>query len=168
MCGLDFFEDFPIHSCHIRWKETIDWRWPSDSWMDFDSLCSRPSPYRAIRAWVQCTTSSAHSSILSEDWQVLTQPIGPIGNHHITSPIAASCNQLNQLTTPGSQLIQKNLVDRGGGNAWGQKFITWPPKPNTYHRYKPFCLKDHILLVKKKSFPSNITFWTEMAISTLI
>ena len=43
-----------------------------------------------------------------------------------------------------------------------------PPKPNTYHRYKPFCLKDHILLVKKKSFPGNITFWTEMAILTLI
>ena len=56
----------------------------------------------------------------------------------------------------------------GGGNAWGQKFITSPPKPNTYHRYKPFCLKDHILLVKKKSFPGNITFWTEMAILTLI
>ena len=101
MCGLDFYEDFlpiPIQTCHIRRKETIDWRWPSDSWMDFDGLCSRPSPYRAIRAWEQCTTSSAHSSILSEDWQVLTQPIGPIGNHHITSPTAASCNQLNQLT----------------------------------------------------------------------
>ena len=57
---------------------------------------------------------------------------------------------------------------RGGGdNTWGQNFITSPPKPDTYHRYKPFCLKDHILLVKKKSLPGNITFWTDMAISTL-
>ena len=54
-----------------------------------------------------------------------------------------------------------------GVNSWGQNFKTLPPKPNTYHRYKPFCLKDHILLVKKKSLPGNITFWTDMAISTL-
>ena len=60
--------------------------------------------------------------------------------------------------------VQNQHEIGGGGNAWGQKFITWPPKPNTYHRYKPFCLKDHILLVKKKSLPGNITFWTEMAI----
>ena len=59
------------------------------------------------------------------------------------------------------------LLTRGGDNTWGQNFIRSPPKPDTYHRYKPFCLKDHILLVKKKSLPGNITFWTDMAISTL-
>ena len=34
-----------------------------------------------------------------------------------------------------------------------------PPKPDTYDRYKVFCLKDHILSAKKKRGPSNITFW---------
>ena len=33
-----------------------------------------------------------------------------------------------------------------------------PPKPDTYDRYKAFCLKDHILSAKKKRGPSNITF----------
>ena len=59
------------------------------------------------------------------------------------------------------------VITPGVDNTWGQNFITSPPKPDTYHRYKPFCLKDHILLVKKKSLPGNITFWTDMAISTL-
>ena len=34
-----------------------------------------------------------------------------------------------------------------------------PPKPDTYDRYKVFCLKDHILSAKKKRGPSHITFW---------
>ena len=33
-----------------------------------------------------------------------------------------------------------------------------PPKPDTWGRYKVFCLKDHILSAKKKRGPSNITF----------
>ena len=32
--------------------------------------------------------------------------------------------------------------------------------------YKPFCLKDHILLTKIKFVPGNITFLTEIAILT--
>ena len=51
----------------------------------------------------------------------------------------------------------------GGDNPMGthksQNQGPWPPKPDTYDRYKVFCLKDHILSAKKKRGPSNITFW---------
>ena len=51
-----------------------------------------------------------------------------------------------------------NLVG-GGGNMQGQNWGPWPPKPDTWDRYKVFCLKDHILSAKKKRGPSHITFW---------
>ena len=51
----------------------------------------------------------------------------------------------------------------GGDNPMGtpksQNQGPSPPKPDTYDRYKVFCLKDHILSAKKKRGPSNITFW---------
>ena len=51
----------------------------------------------------------------------------------------------------------------GGDNPMGtpksQNQDPSPPKPDTYDRYKVFCLKDHILSAKKKRGPSNITFW---------
>ena len=89
--------------------------------------------------------------------------------HHIILCIHAAVFQdiLNQVKQKISKFNTKWSIIGGGDNTWGQNFIRSPPKPDTYHRYKPFCLKDHILLVKKKSFPGNITFWTEMAILTL-
>ena len=58
----------------------------------------------------------------------------------------------------------KNTFKLGGGdNPMGthksQNQGPWPPKPDTYDRYKVFCQKDHILSIKKKRVPSNITFW---------
>ena len=47
----------------------------------------------------------------------------------------------------------------GGDKVQSQNQGPWPPKPDTYDRYKVFCLKDHILSAKKKRGPSNITFW---------
>ena len=51
----------------------------------------------------------------------------------------------------------------GGDNLMGttksQNQGPSPPKPDTYDRYKVFCLKDHILSGKKKRGLSLITFW---------
>ena len=51
----------------------------------------------------------------------------------------------------------------GGDNPMGthksQNQDPSPPKPDTYDRYKVFCLKNPILSAKKKRGPSNITFW---------
>ena len=47
----------------------------------------------------------------------------------------------------------------GGDKVQSQNQGPSPPKPDTYDRYKVFCLKDHILSAKKKRGPSNITFW---------
>ena len=56
----------------------------------------------------------------------------------------------------------KPLLVGGGGNPMGtsesQNQGPSPPKPDTWGRYKVFCLKDHILSAKKKRGPSNITF----------
>ena len=56
----------------------------------------------------------------------------------------------------------KTYLIGGGGNPMGtsksQNQGPWPPKPDTWDRYKVFCLKDHILSAKKKRGPSNITF----------
>ena len=46
----------------------------------------------------------------------------------------------------------------GGDKVQSQNQGPSPPKPDTYDRYKVFCLKDHILSAKKKRGPSNITF----------
>ena len=47
----------------------------------------------------------------------------------------------------------------GGHKTQGQKFDSWPPKPNPIHKNKSLCLKDHHVYVKKKAGHSNITFW---------
>ena len=61
-----------------------------------------------------------------------------------------------------SGLTDSHLVG-GGDNPMGtpksQNQGPWPLKPDTYDRYKVFCLKDHILSIKKKRVPSHITFW---------
>ena len=41
----------------------------------------------------------------------------------------------------------------------GQNFDSSTPLPNTIHKNKPLCLKDHYVFVKKKAGHSNITFW---------
>ena len=53
----------------------------------------------------------------------------------------------------------KNATLGGGDKVQSQNQGPSPPKPDTYDRYKVFCLKDHILSAKKKRGPSNITFW---------
>ena len=51
----------------------------------------------------------------------------------------------------------------GGDNRWCLNFNPSTPKPDSRHNYKTFCLKDHILLSKKRPCPSNITFhWNSM------
>ena len=53
----------------------------------------------------------------------------------------------------------------GGGDKWeGQNFDSWPPKPNTIHKNKPFCLKDHYVFVKKKAGHGNFTFFIFLAL----
>ena len=54
---------------------------------------------------------------------------------------------------------QFHSLCRGGDKVQSQNHGPWPPKPDTYDRYKVFCLKDHILSAKKKSFHGHITFW---------
>ena len=49
---------------------------------------------------------------------------------------------------------------RGGGKMRSQNHGPWPPKPNTWDRYKVFLQKRRKILAKKKSFHGNITFWT--------
>ena len=58
----------------------------------------------------------------------------------------------------------KSVDDSRGGEGSGvdndesKNFIPSTPKPDPRHKYKTFCLKDHILLSKKRWGPSNITF----------
>ena len=59
----------------------------------------------------------------------------------------------------GKKLFAQVHLQVGGDDKWeGQNFDSWPPKPNTIHKNKPFCLKDHYVFVKKKAGHSNITF----------
>ena len=66
-----------------------------------------------------------------------------------------------------SRGCHKSITIGGGDNPMGtpksQNQVPWPPKPDTWDRYKMFCLNDHILLTKKKRGPSNITFWPPKA-----
>ena len=56
-----------------------------------------------------------------------------------------------------TRLGYNRAQNRGGDNRWCQNFNPSTPKPDSRHNYKTFCLKDHILLSKKRPCPSNIT-----------
>ena len=123
-------------------------------------VCFDTQIYNFPNSWAQL---KCFRFDLREFHRTILRCLGPLSavEECVAAFVTKTPEEITNLDSEGTRV-------GGGGNAWGQKFITWPPKPNTYHRYKPFCLKDHILLVKKKSFPGNITFWTEMAILTLI
>ena len=57
------------------------------------------------------------------------------------------------------QCIYKSVYGRGGVvNGQSQNQGSSPPKPDTWDRYKVFCLKDHILSAKKNFLHHHITF----------
>ena len=81
-------------------------------------------------------------------------------------------------TTSKMSLSQKNLREikpfkscchtlfcccyslEGGVNPKGQNLRSSTPKPDTMGNYKPLCLNNQLVSVKKKSLPRRITFST--------
>ena len=85
-------------------------------------------------------------------------------NSHFPRP-----RETDPYVTRESRIFQfENPSILGGGdnpidNGKSQNLHPSTPKPDSMHKYKTFCLKDHILLRKKRPCPGNITFWPSQA-----
>ena len=71
--------------------------------------------------------------------------------------------QRKRMDCKSGKLAKTRGGDNPIDNGKSQNLHPSTPKPDSMHKYKTFCLKDHILLRKKRPCPGNITFWPSQA-----